>query len=670
MKGYQQNMIYGEGILHAIFLSMLWFLSSALSLGSGYPNDVDSLRQILQKNNRGELILDDTTKAWVYQKLSYEMRHNKTDSSIYYTKRALDFIDKYDIPRLEAKLYKNLSRFYYLKGEYDLSLLNARKAHVIYRGLNDLKNLSACLTSEGLVYAVWDEHEEALELFRESISLAQSANQKSQEAATLYDMGISHKALNNVDQAISYFQQSIDIYEALNDSVYLARNYFFIAEIYTDQHKFSEAKELFLKSIDFLDEDNYWDLAFANAGIARLYNKMENPEEATQYAEKGYKYALDIDAKWELQRVTKILANSYALQSNYEKAYDYQLKHTIYHEEVFNQTREQNLARIELAREASKNELLRSQNKQQLASLNSTRYVIIMLIMLITFVLTLIFMLFRNSKEIKNLNDQLTLKNSFIREARKNLEVQNQELKELNETKNKILSVISHDARSPISSLQGLLNYVENEDLPHEEFKMLLNSIRNNLQQTSQMFDNMLKWAKSQFRTFEPVPETVQIYSLVNSLIKECEEVYSKKGISVYNYVGKSTCVYTDPEMMRVVFRNILSNALKFCDEGDTVTFKDQILDHKVRIYAIDTGIGISEEQINLIKSNKKFTRVGTQNESGSGFGLTICQDFIDLNNGRFDMEGEPGKGTSIIIELPKSEKMKSHPRLSKNYTV
>lgn len=669
MKGFKLEIQTIRCILPCLSAFILLLLFPMVN-GYAQNENVDSLRNVLRQNNAGQLILDDTTKARIYQKLAYQIRHNKTDSSIYYSKRALELMVGKEVPRLEGVIYKNLSRFHYLKGEYDLSLLNAKKAHTIYQGLNDYKNLAKCITSEGLVYAAWGEHEKAMRLYRESLSYSQNYVTKSQTAATLYDMGISKKTLGDYNQAISFFRRSIEINKTLNDSTFLARNYFFIAEIYTEQMKFEEAENLFLKSIDYLSTDNYWDLAFANAGLARLYNTMEKPKQAIQFGEKSYHYALDIDAKWELQRVTEILANSYAMLSNYEKAFEYQLEHSNFHEFVFNETREQNLARIQLAREEAKNKYLQSQNQQQLISLNNTRYVIIILIMLVTFVGILTFLLFRNSKKIKELNDQLKLKNSFIREARRGLEYQNRELKELNETKNKILSIISHDARSPISSLQSLLSYMENEDLPADEFNMLLASIKNNLKQTSQMFDNMLKWAKSQFKTFQPTPEIIEIHQLIHQLITECEEEYKQKKITIYNYIGKRTRAYADPEMMRVVFRNILSNAIKFCNENDSITFKDQIIDGKVRIYTIDTGIGISDEQIKLVKSNKKFTREGTKNESGSGFGLTICQDFIDINKGRFLMEGEPGKGTTIIVELPAAKKQKQPKKQLSNYVA
>jgi len=639
------------------FLVLLFLFPVFNCIAQG--NKVDSLRKVLKLNNTGRLALDDTSKARTYQQLAYAIRHNETDSAIYFSRRALELVKDKEVPRLKGTIYKNLTRLHYLKGEYDISLLNVRKAYVIFQSLNDFKNLANCLTSEGLVYAAWGEHKKALDLYQESLSYSQSSNFRSQTAATFYDMGISKKALEQYDQAISYFRRSIDIKKAVNDSTFLARNFFFLAEIYTEQMKLDKAKVLFLKSIEYLSPDNNWDLAFANAGLARMYNQMGKPELALKYGKKSYQYALEIDAKWELQRVTEFLAKSYASLANYKKAYEYQLKHNKYHELVYNKTREQNLARIQLAREESKNEILQTQNQRQSSSLNNTRFIIVILIMLVTFVGILAFLLFRNSKRIKDLNDQLKLKNSFIREARRGLERQNRELKELNETKNKILSIISHDARSPISSLQSLLSYVEDEDLPTDEFKMLLVSIKNNLRQTSQMFDNMLKWAKSQFKSFQPTPEIIEIRPLIEELILECEEAFKQKKININNYTGKRTYAYADYEMIRVVFRNILSNAIKFCDENDSITFKDQIIDGMIRIYTIDTGIGISDEQINLVKSNKKFTREGTKNESGSGFGLTICQDFIDINDGRFIMEGEPGEGTTIIVELPVAEKQK-----------
>lgn len=225
------------------------------------------------------------------------------------------------------------------------------------------------------------------------------------------------------------------------------------------------------------------------------------------------------------------------------------------------------------------------------------------------------------------------------------------ELKQMNTTKNKLLSIISHDLKSPIRSLQGLLSIAHS--ISPEEFLQITGKIEKQVRTVSFTMDNLLNWVKSQLEGFKLNISNVNI----NDVVNHCTDLYTEeletKGIRVINNLDSSVMVNADPDHLKLVVRNILSNSIKFTSSG-TITISSGRLNNETEIIIKDTGIGMLQEKVKeLLSSSLHTSEQGTGGEQGTGLGLTLCVDILALIGGRLDINSQPGEGTAVHIYLP-----------------
>ena len=213
-----------------------------------------------------------------------------------------------------------------------------------------------------------------------------------------------------------------------------------------------------------------------------------------------------------------------------------------------------------------------------------------------------------------------------------------------------------------MTSLHSLLDFVESNEISKKDMEAILGSISNNLQQTTQMFNNIMHWARSQFDSYEPDIVQVDLCEITEELNDEFMWQFKEKGVDITNNIDEGTNVMADKDMLTIVLRNLVSNALKFCEEYDSVTITTETQQDEVAISVIDTGIGIDEEEQEKIFSNENYSSRGTENESGSGFGLKICREFVEMNNGKIRINGNHGEGTTVTITLPAAKETAHFP--------
>lgn len=230
------------------------------------------------------------------------------------------------------------------------------------------------------------------------------------------------------------------------------------------------------------------------------------------------------------------------------------------------------------------------------------------------------------------------------------------ELEMSNATKNKFFSIISHDLKGPIGSMSGLLDAIINENkIPAEYIEdiKLLKSASNN---TLGLLLNLLEWSKSHISEIRYNPEKVNIYQIINNKIKVNELKIKSKNIAIKNIVPENLLVFADVNMIMAVFRNLISNALKYTPENGCISFSAETENNNVIIRITDSGIGMSAGTVSdLFKINDmSHIREGTDGEIGSGIGLIICKEFIEKNAGTISAESQPGKGSSFKLTLPK----------------
>ncbi|MBX3043599.1 MAG: PAS domain S-box protein [Candidatus Kapabacteria bacterium] len=236
-------------------------------------------------------------------------------------------------------------------------------------------------------------------------------------------------------------------------------------------------------------------------------------------------------------------------------------------------------------------------------------------------------------------------------------------LKKLNSAKDVFFSIIAHDLRSPMGAFNNVTRLLDENysTLSQDEIKSFIKMIKESADNIFILLENLLEWAQSQQGTISYFPSDLYISVLVDNIIKVQLANLSSKGVIVFNLIPPSTYVYADSNMITTIFRNLISNAIKFSKFGDIIEIgkleEGFDSDSDSIFYVKDQGLGMDEETQNkLFQIDKRVSTLGTADEKGSGLGLILCKDFVEKHGGKIWVESKVGVGTIFFFSIPKVE--------------
>lgn len=230
------------------------------------------------------------------------------------------------------------------------------------------------------------------------------------------------------------------------------------------------------------------------------------------------------------------------------------------------------------------------------------------------------------------------------------LSKQQKELHEANNFKDKVFSIISHDLKSPISSLAGLLNVMKTKSLNEKEKRKVVDTLEQALKSTKYLLDNILAWAH---KSDEKEIEEIEVYELTEEIFNLFSYQAELKSINLINNTEKGFHIDANKNMLQLVLRNLVSNAIKFTNKYGAVEISMKQDHLNLFLFIKDNGVGMSEEvSNNLFKANSHMSTRGTDNEKGTGLGLKLCMEFLDKYNGYLKVESKVGEGTTFTIKL------------------
>jgi len=263
----------------------------------------------------------------------------------------------------------------------------------------------------------------------------------------------------------------------------------------------------------------------------------------------------------------------------------------------------------------------------------------------------------------KLISQHIEIQEAFTTVSEKNLEIEKQklQLQELVATKDKFFTILAHDLINPFSLLLGYTSLLSEkiESYSIEETKEMINLLNKTTQQTYDLLQNLLQWAKSQTGKIIIRPEILKIKSIIESNIVLLKSNIDHKRIHVENNIHDGSFVYADENMVNTVVRNLLSNAIKFTPKNGKITFATVTDKNEqngyVTVCISDTGVGMDKETLsNLFKVEKSTTTIGTDKEKGTGLGLILCYEFVEKMGGKMWVESETGKGSKFFFTLPR----------------
>jgi two-component system, sensor histidine kinase and response regulator len=248
--------------------------------------------------------------------------------------------------------------------------------------------------------------------------------------------------------------------------------------------------------------------------------------------------------------------------------------------------------------------------------------------------------------KLLKINTELIESSAKIKEQAQQLEIKTEELTELNTLKDKLFSIISHDLRNPIYSLRNLFNNIYKYDLPASEIKILLPTILSDLNYTTSLMENLLQWSKSQMKGASLHLQMIEVSNLIDEVKNLLRLQAEAKKINLETRQTDEIYIYADKDMMNLVLRNLVSNAIKFTPENGSITIGADYVNDQIDLYVQDTGIGMSEENASKLFKDEFFTTEGTSSEAGSGLGLKLCKEFLEKNNAEISLQSKVGEGT------------------------
>ncbi|WKN42412.1 sensor histidine kinase [Tunicatimonas pelagia] len=264
------------------------------------------------------------------------------------------------------------------------------------------------------------------------------------------------------------------------------------------------------------------------------------------------------------------------------------------------------------------------------------------------------------NEHLKAKNKEIEQKNKILKELHQRSKVQHtkianqqQELEEMNLVKDKMFSIIAHDFRSPLNTIQGVLNLLYLDVLSPEELKSMLPQLSRKVNNSISLLDNLLNWARTQMNGLKINKINFTLRPEVEETVGLVSQIASQKSIRIENNIERGSQVHADPDMIQLVVRNLLWNAIKFTNSGGIVRISAQHKENVTIVAVSDTGVGMAESSVQQLFQRAGYSTKGTDQEKGTGLGLVLCNEFVRRNGGKIWVESKKDEGTTFYFTLP-----------------
>lgn len=521
-----------------------------------------------------------------------------------------------------VRINNQLAGYYAEEGKLDEALRISTEALEISTRKGNKKEIANIKNSIGLIETKRKNYPRAESLLKEALQISLKEKYVYGQKKAFYNLGLLARVKNDTATARAYFQNSLSLDMLLNDHYGMASNNIQLAEMLVQQQRTSEAIEL-AKS------------AYSCAVLSGAYNLMTKTATLIrqQYQRSG---DLQHTSAWQ-DTLISVLVTKNENETQYASNF------------------------IEIVKDKESQKLTAESEKEKANKRANSQLLIITVgsLMLVVMALLVIFTFISYRKQ-KYLSQRLTKQNAIIEENASSLDKLNKEiysknqlLEEDNRTKDKLLSIISHDLRNPITNTQTILSLINKGALTEEESKTLLEQLETQYINTTGLLDNLLGWLKSQITGKELEKTDINVYELMNGMHLEQKIALMRKRIKFINNTSSDANIMAEKEMIKIIFRNLITNAIKFTplDGRIEISFTQDDDFSYVRIK--DSGIGMSEDILQKVNAQKYFTRTGTLQEKGSGFGLILCRDLLQKQGGVLLIESAKGEGSTFTVKLP-----------------
>jgi len=565
-----------------------------------------------------------------------------------------------------------LGEEYYLDEDYPKALNTFFTSLKLAESLNNSTRTADAANNIGRIYYEMENYEEALRYYDRALNYFIINKNEQKQGGVYNNIALIYYEMDSMEQAIKYYNDAIAINKKYGRELDLATIYHNLGLVFMNSHQYQKAVENLKSSREIFIEQGYLKYA-ANTtnNIGRALYRSGQFEEALNYFAQGLEEAKKENSAFLIMDNYKYQSDCYAMLDNFQEAYRYANDYYAMKDSLLNIDKEKELAEIQARYEdeirEQENELLKKENEAKATTIKMQYIfgVAISVIFILVGVLAIIYYRANQNKKrantlLKQQKEEIEEKNSVLSKLNEEITIQNDaindqkiELEELNAIKDKLFSIISHEFRSPLNSLKGTLALLKVGALSDEELNAISKELTDKINSTSIFLDNLLNWAKSQMQGINPKPIDLDIYEIAEENIKLLKSMGDKKKVRIENNIPEKSLVTVDPNMLNLIFRNLISNAIKFSMSGGSIKINSEVDGELIKISVSDSGIGMAEENIKMLFQVQSFTTRGTANERGTGLGLYITKNFIESNGGTIWVESEEGKGSIFNFTVP-----------------
>lgn len=673
--------------LTLVFIYVFWFFNL-----NAQQLDADSLLRISKTGN-------DREKVQALIALAQENKNNNPQLAVTYASQALEKAKTLNDDALWAKAAQILASAEFINGNFNPAKEHYTEALLHFTNTNNKKSIADVSASLGGLYFAQGNLTTASDFYLKALRLFEEEHNKTGMVNMYSALSNLYSRQNNFSKSIEYGLKAINSYEESSDKLMALVGYDNIGNMYIQQKDLPKAKFYFNKSLRL-----YSDMR-NNAGIASTYIQLGNieyetgnPENAVTYFKKAldisnnlkiqpltvacynalgkafielklYSKAIEqfnrsvaiakqMNLKIELDEAYEGLALVYKITNSDEKAQTFsalskELKDSLYNDSTLkrlndqllvyeSEKQQQQIVLLNKEQQIQENEIKRQRERANIM-IGAFSVLGILLVIVLIFA-------FQNRKIAHNLRKQQI---ELIEKSNSILE-QKEKLDQLNNVKDRFFSIISHDLRNNLTTMKLYFDLISHQDYVASDHSEITKQISGSVENTIDLLENLLIWASAQIKGVPIHIQKLNMHTLTQENINLLGSIAHQKNITLQNNVDESVIAFGDMDMINLVLRNLISNAIKFTNENGNVLIHGNMLTTECIIEVRDNGIGISEENMpRLFNQYEHPTTKGTGNEKGTGLGLMLCKDFIERNGGSIWVKSEKNKGSSFFFNLP-----------------
>ncbi|MBE8712661.1 tetratricopeptide repeat-containing sensor histidine kinase [Sphingobacterium hungaricum] len=588
-------------------------MSALKNLGAGYYEKGDYLQSIFYYNRllgRADSLKDYKKQAESYSHLATSYialgDHSKATQMLY---QALRIAEKYDLKLTSGHIFHNLGMVHHYQGKTDDALNFYNKSKIIYESLGDTSKSTFILGNMAHLYLNKKDYKKAGDFYNFSLVLAEKYDNKKGKGNALQSLGNFLVQQNMPLRALDFYLKAKKILESTGE------------------------KTEYLRLLE---------------NLSHCYIELNDDKLAFKYAYELYNLSVSQKQLYYIHTSADLLSKWYEKNEEFKKALSFLKQSKNAADSLYNDENKQNLVRLEEKYKYEKNEAITElvhtsqlEKKQKLLVVSSVVAVSLVIVAMLLII---------NLRQRKRSHSELIDSKEFI-------EKQNVSLEEANSFKEHLLGVMTHDMRTPISSLNNILQLFDSNLLTSEEIQRLMLSCHREINEIVNLTDNLLLWIGAQIYNRDVEKVRFKLGDLLEDEIGLQQLNASKKKIKIILQIDENLEAFANKESITIVIRNLINNSLKFCNPGDQINISAALskTDQVVTIRVADTGVGMPKSLTEkLLKLNKrKLSRLGTNGEEGSGLGLQLCLYYLSLNGSELCVESTDGQGSKFWFELP-----------------